>query len=124
MREILVSFVILFFLLSRGTDSCAQVSKPSSVPGGQGAAERAVSLAESGHCAEAMPLLKKSIRQIVDKDLKKRIGLDGVHCAMTHDAPYESLAFAEVLVREFPRDPEVLYVVTHAFSDLSLRTSQ
>jgi tetratricopeptide (TPR) repeat protein len=124
MREILFSFVILFFLLSRATDSSAQVSKPSSASGGQGATERAVSLAESGHCAEAMPLLKKSIRQIADKDLRKRIGLDGVHCAMTHNAPYESLAFVEVLVREFPRDPEVLYVVTHAFSDLSLLSSQ
>jgi tetratricopeptide (TPR) repeat protein len=60
----------------------------------------------------------------VDKDLKKRVGLDGVHCAMTHNAPYESLAFVEMLVREFPRDPEALYVVTHAFSDLSLLSSQ
>jgi tetratricopeptide (TPR) repeat protein len=43
---------------------------------------------------------------------------------MTHSAPYDSLQFLDVLVREFPGDPEVLYAATHAFSDLSLRTSQ
>src|SRR5215472_14755551 len=81
---------------------------------------RAVALAESGHCVEALPLLKKSIRQVNDSDLKKRIGLLGLNCAMTHNAPYDSLEFLQVLTREFPRDPEVLYAATHAFSDLSL----
>jgi tetratricopeptide (TPR) repeat protein len=90
----------------------------------QTALERAASLAESGRCAEALPLLKKSLRQTPDKELEKRAGLDGLHCAMTHNAPYESLTFIDVLTREFPRDPEVLYAATHAFSDLSLTTSQ
>ena len=86
--------------------------------------ERAVSLAESGHCAEALPLLRKSIRQAAAGDLKKRIGLDGLHCAMTHETPYESLEFLVVLSRDFPHDPEVLYAATHAYSDLSMRSSQ
>jgi tetratricopeptide (TPR) repeat protein len=43
---------------------------------------------------------------------------------MTHNAPYESLGFLEMLNREFPSDPEVLYSATHAYSDLSLLTSQ
>src|SRR5256885_3323636 len=88
------------------------------------ALERAATLAESGHCTEALPLLKKFLRQASDKDLQKRAGLDGLHCAMTHNAPYESLIFLDVLSRDFPRDPEVLYASTHAFSDLSLLTSQ
>jgi len=87
-------------------------------------AERATTLAESGHCAEAMPLLRKAIRQPFAADLKKRIGLDGLHCAMTHETPYESLEFLLVLNRDFPHDPEVLYAATHAYSDLSMRTSQ
>jgi len=69
-------------------------------------------------------LLKKSIRQIADKGLLKRAGLDGVHCAMTGNNPNDSLDFLQVLLRNFPRDPEVLYVATHAYSDLSLRASQ
>src|SRR5438477_1614599 len=82
--------------------------------------QQAIELAEKGQCASALPLLKRTIRQISDKELKKRAGLDGLHCAMTHDAPYESLIFLDVLSHEFPRDPEVLYASTHTFSDLSL----
>jgi tetratricopeptide (TPR) repeat protein len=87
-------------------------------------AERGVKLAESGHCAEALPLLKRAIRQIADPDAKKRIGLDGLHCTMTGRNPYESMEFLQVLIRDFPRDPEVLYAATHTYSDLSMRTSQ
>lgn len=98
-------------------------TKNSSAPAGA-EAQRALSLAESGHCSQALPLLKKVIRQVTDRDLKKRVGLDGLHCAMTHDVPYESLEFLAVLSRDFPRDPEVLYAATHAYSDLSMRASQ
>jgi len=86
--------------------------------------QRAVALAESGHCVEALPLLKKSIRQVTDRDLKKHIGLLGLNCAMRHNAASDALDFLAVLQREFPRDPDVLYAAVHAFSDLSLRASQ
>jgi tetratricopeptide (TPR) repeat protein len=86
--------------------------------------QRAISLAEGGQCKEALPFLKKAIHQVTDRDLKKRVGLLGLNCAMTHNAPYDSLDFLAVLDREFPRDPEVLYAAAHAFSDLSLRVSQ
>jgi tetratricopeptide (TPR) repeat protein len=89
-----------------------------------GTVERALGLAESGHCTEALPQLKRAIRQTADHDLKKRIGLDGLHCAMTRDVPYESLEFLAVLTHDYPHDPDVLYAATHAFSDLSMRTSQ
>src|SRR6266446_10843944 len=109
-------FVPSFFFLLAPVVSSSQVAKQTSTSGGAGAAERAVSLAESGHCAEALPLLKKAIRQIADKEMEKRMGLDGVHCAMTGKHPYDSLDFLQVLLRDFPRDPEVLYIATHAYS--------
>lgn len=83
-----------------------------------------VSLAERGHCTEALPLLKKSIHQVTDRDKKKHVGLLGLNCAMSQKAPYEALDFLAVLQHEFPRDPEVLYAAVHAFSDLSLRASK
>jgi tetratricopeptide (TPR) repeat protein len=86
--------------------------------------QRAVSLAETGHCTEALPLLRKSIHQVTDPDLKKRIGLLGLNCAMTQKGSYAALEFLTVLQREFPRDPEVLYAAAHALSDLSLRASK
>lgn len=86
--------------------------------------DRGVTLAENGRCSEALPLLKHAIRNTRDRDLRKRISLDGVHCAMTHGQQYDSLPFLEVLNKEFPNDPEALYVATHAFSDLSMLSSQ
>ncbi len=118
------SCLILSGLLLLATFAVGQAAKKSTAPAANGEPERAANLAESGHCAEALPLLKRAIRQTADRELKKRIGLDGLHCAMTHSTPYESLDFLAVLSREFPRDPEVLYAATHAYSDLSMRASQ
>jgi tetratricopeptide (TPR) repeat protein len=108
--------------MTAGT-SGQNTAKGSGTPGG-GEPQHGLALAENGHCKEALPLLKKEIHQTSDKDIKKRIGLDGLHCAMTHDVPYEALDFLVVLSRDFPRDPEVLYAATHAYSDLAMRASQ
>jgi tetratricopeptide (TPR) repeat protein len=108
-------------LLGASAFGAGQTSKTASAAGNP---QQAINLAESGHCPEALPLLKRAIRQTSDQNLKKRIGLDGLHCAMTRDVPYESLDFLAVLTRDFPHDPDVLYAATHAFSDLSMRTSQ
>jgi tetratricopeptide (TPR) repeat protein len=113
-----------FALAGVFTMTCGAQSPKKTPAIAEGDAARAVSLAESGHCAEAMPLLRKFIRQTADRDLKKRIGLDGLRCTMTHNTPYDSLEFLAVLSRDFPHDPEVLYAATHAYSDLSLRSSQ
>jgi tetratricopeptide (TPR) repeat protein len=117
-----LSTLLLLVVVSSGRSIAQKAKSPSQQDGATAA--KAVSLAESGHCAQALPLLKRSIRQVTDKDLKKRIGLDGIHCAMTHNVPYESLEFLSVLSRDFPGDPDVLYTATHAYSDLSLRASQ
>lgn len=106
------------------TYSWGQASRKGSSAASAGEAGRGMSLAEGGHCTEALPLLKSAIHSTRDRDVEKRIGLDGLHCAMTHNAPYDSLVFLEVLSREFPNDPEVLYAATHAFSDLSVLSSQ
>jgi tetratricopeptide (TPR) repeat protein len=117
--------VILSILLAlNAAPGWPQAAAKGPAPGGSTAGEQGVHLAESGRCADALPLLKKSIRQIAGRDLRKRAGLDGLRCAMMSNVSYEALVFLDVLTHEFPRDPEVLYVVTHAFSDLSLRASQ
>ena len=113
-----------FLLLSVAAAGWAQSSPKGAANTAGGEAERAATMAESGHCVEALPLLKKAIRQTSNHDLKKRIALDGLHCAMTHNTPYDSLEFLSVLSRDFPHDPEALYAATHAYSDLALRSSQ
>ena len=98
----------------------AQVAPPvADIP----SAKHAVSLAEHGNCKDALPVLRKVTSRLQDKELKRTAGLATVRCAMTlgrSDAATEAL---QLLNREFPRDPEVLYVTTHAYSDLATRAS-
>ena len=87
-------------------------------------AEHAANLAEAGRCGEALPLLNRVVAHITDKELQKRVGLDGVRCATALQQQEPLQEFLRVLSRQFPRDPEVLYVLTHAYSDLSSRAAQ
>ena len=81
-------------------------------------------LAESGHCREALPLLKSAVAHAADPETKKRLGLDGVHCGMSlHDLD-SAANFLRGLSSAFPNDPEVLYLTVHVYSDLSVRASQ
>src|SRR5438874_7770725 len=85
------------------------------------AAEHAATLAEGGHCTEALPILTKTAAHIADKELQKRVGLDGVRCATALQQMEPLQDFLRLLSRQFPHDPQVLYVLTHAYSDLAAR---
>jgi tetratricopeptide (TPR) repeat protein len=109
-------FILLVFGLAASAP--AQVSSKAA-PVTPAAAEHAATLAENGHCVEALPILAKTAAHITDKELQKRVGLDGVRCATTLQQQEPLQDFLRMLSRQFPRDPEVLYVLTHAYSDLS-----
>jgi tetratricopeptide (TPR) repeat protein len=81
-------------------------------------------LAESGRCQEAMPLLPKDGAHIPDSELKRTVEADGLKCAMALDQEDRALDFLRLLRRDFPKDPEVLYLTVHVYSDLSTRASQ
>ncbi len=81
-------------------------------------------LAETGHCREALPLLKAALPKAATPDVRKRLAVDGVHCGMDLDDMDSAFAFLADLNKRFPNDPEVLYLSVHVFSDLSLRASQ
>jgi len=87
-------------------------------------AEQAAQLAESGQCEKALPILKKVAAINAEKELKRRVGFAGVRCAMTLNQPNQALDFLRMLDREFPHDPEVLYLSVHTYSDLSMRASR
>jgi tetratricopeptide (TPR) repeat protein len=112
----------IFLALGISLPSIAQVaSKPAAVT--PAVAEHAATLAESGRCAEALPLLAKAAPHITDKELQRRVGLDGVRCASTLQQPDPLQDFLRMLSRQFSHDPEVLYVLTHAYSDLAARAA-
>jgi tetratricopeptide (TPR) repeat protein len=116
MRKFSKPAPLIFVVLA--APAIAQVAnKPAAV--GPAAAEHATSLAESGNCPEALPLLAKSVAHATSKELQKRIALDGVRRATVIQQQESLLQFLQILSRQFPHDPEVLYVLTHAYSDLA-----
>ncbi len=125
MRDLSKTILTGFLLLLTSAVTQSQVSKkPVAAADSSVVAERGARLAETGHCAEAMPLLKKSFPQTSDKDLKLKLGFDAVRCAMTLNQPDVAVDFLRLLNRQFPHAPEVLYLTVHIYSDLSLRASQ
>ncbi|PYT73429.1 MAG: hypothetical protein DMG39_06600 [Acidobacteria bacterium] len=86
------------------------------------AVKQSLSLAEHGKCKEALQFLKKT-SPTADKELKLKAGVATVRCAINLDQRGAATEAIELLNREFPHDPEVLYITTHAYSDLSTRAS-
>ncbi len=108
-------------------------AKPSSEAGpgsfsDQGV-ERAIDLAAKGRCQEALPALKPALsrppaRQDAAKQLEYRAAMAATKCAMSLNQAQTAVNALFVLKRDFPRDPEVLYITTHYFSELAMQASQ
>jgi tetratricopeptide (TPR) repeat protein len=106
------------------TTSSAQVSPKPAPSAVSSAARHAVEIATKGQCAEALPSLRRTIGKLSDRELERSAGLSGVRCSMTLGQPEAAAEFVQVLARNFPNDAEVLYVLVHAYSDLSTRAAQ
>ena len=115
-----ISFT-LFVLIAVGP-AMAQVPRKAPVGDPLAATKQSLFLAEHGKCKEALQILKKT-SQLEDKELKLKAGVATVNCALNLDQTEVAVQAIEMLNREFPRDPEVLYITTHAYSDLSTRAS-
>jgi tetratricopeptide (TPR) repeat protein len=88
------------------------------------AVEQAIDLAAKGRCQEALPVLKKSTSHVPDKELKYRAAMATARCAMSLEQPETAVTALLLLNREFPHNPEVLYITTHYYSELASRASQ
>lgn len=102
----------------------AQVSKSTPPSGSDNPVQHGLALAKSGHCQQAISLLKKALPQSTDRDLKRDAGLAAVRCAMVQNRFDAAEEFLRMLNRDFPNDPEVLYTSVHTYSDLATRASQ
>jgi tetratricopeptide (TPR) repeat protein len=83
-----------------------------------------LSLAESGQCGEALPYLEKDYPRLPDPQLKRVMGIDALRCAMAMNQPDKAVDFLRWLNRDFPDDPDVLYLGATVYSELSTRASQ
>lgn len=102
----------------------AQQTKAAAAPGAGLSPEKAVASAEQGHCRENISALKRAMAAEVPVATRKQAGVVGVRCALAIDDRDAALEFIRSLNKQFPRDPDVLFVVVHAYSDLSTRTAQ
>lgn len=71
-----------------------------------------------------MSALKHTMTAQVAAELRKQAGVDGVRCGLAVDDRNAALDFIRLLNKQFPQDPDVLFVIVHAYSDLSTRTAQ
>jgi tetratricopeptide (TPR) repeat protein len=115
---------VVFLLLALPFLPALAQSRKTEPPRPSVSAERAIKMAASGRCAEAIPELRKVVRTATDPEVKKLAGLHGLRCTMIRNMPVEAEDFLQTLRREFPHDPEVLYQATHAYADLSHGASE
>lgn len=103
------------------------VGQKSTDPAGSesaGSAEHAINLAAAGSCREALPALKRATSQVSAKDIKYRLLMATSRCAMSLERTETVVETLLLLNRDFPHDPEVLYLSTHFYSELASRSSQ
>jgi tetratricopeptide (TPR) repeat protein len=86
--------------------------------------EKALALAEQGHCRESISALKRALNSQISSETRKRAGVAGLRCALSLDDRESAADFIRLLNKQFGRDPDVLFILVHAYSDLSTRTSQ
>jgi len=82
------------------------------------------SLAEGGQCKDALPYLEKDYTRATEPQLKRVLGTDAVRCNMVLNRPDSAVDFIRLLSRDFSDDPEVLYLSSQLYSELSTRASQ
>jgi tetratricopeptide (TPR) repeat protein len=101
---------------------------PKATPGaGAGAGlttEKAITLAEQGQCRVAISVLKRAMNSQDPAETRKKAGVLGVRCSLALDNRAAAVDIIRSLSKQFPQDPDVLFVLVHAYSDLSTRTAQ
>jgi tetratricopeptide (TPR) repeat protein len=102
----------------------AQTPKAAAPPRAALSPDEAISLAEQGRCRESISALKHVMASTVAAETRKQAGVLGVRCSLVMDDRDSTDEFIRSLSRQFPKDPDVLFVIVHAYSDLSTRTAQ
>jgi Flp pilus assembly protein TadD len=116
--------VLLMGCLTSGPILLAQQAKVGTAPGSGLSPEKALSLAEQGRCAESISGLKRAMTGQVPAATRKQAGVVGVRCSLAVDDRDSTADFIRLLNKQFAKDPDVLFVIVHAYSDLSTRTAQ
>jgi tetratricopeptide (TPR) repeat protein len=120
----IAGFVAPCCLAQAQTSAATPAPKSAAAVDFAASAAQGVGLAEKGRCREALPLLKKSIPHLTDKQSKFEAAMASARCAMSLDQVETTVQTLLLLNREYPHNPEVLYVTIHYFSELANRSEQ
>ena len=101
----------------------AQVNSKAPVGTLSNSAERGIALASKGRCREALPILKKASAETTNKELKYDVLMSTTRCAIGLEQTETAVRTLLELNRSFAKDPEVLYLTTHYYSELALKAS-
>jgi tetratricopeptide (TPR) repeat protein len=118
-NRILIAVAVTLLVVT----ASAQVKAKAPAEGGSSAAERGIGLASKGRCREALPILKKASAEIDNKDLKYDVLMSTARCAIGLEQIKTAVKTLLELNRSFGKDPEVLYLTTHYYSELALKAS-
>jgi len=102
----------------------AQTPSKTAVGSGSVNAESAIAMASKGKCREALPLLRKAAAQATEKNLKYDILMSTARCAIGLVQTETAVKTLLELNHSFSKDPEVLYLTTHYYSELAMKASQ
>src|SRR5215470_2337287 len=86
--------------------------------------ERGIDLAAKGQCEEALPLLKNQMPGSADKQLKYRALMATVRCGLSQREDATTVNALLELRKDFPQDPQVLYMTSQIFLEIAERASQ
>jgi tetratricopeptide (TPR) repeat protein len=126
LRVLMIPFGILVAAAAAAAQARPAASPVASAPTVAVAStvEQAIDLAAKGRCKEALPVLKRATAHVPDKELKYRAAMATARCAMSLEQAETAVTALLLLNREFPHNPEVLYITTHYYSELASRASQ
>jgi tetratricopeptide (TPR) repeat protein len=118
---------LLAGILAFSPSFVAQTPKNSSAPPGTSSSsitpEKAIALAGQGHCKESLPVLKRAAAGSGPVETRKKAGVLALKCAMDLDDRSSAAETLLLLHKQFPEDPEILFVSVHAYSDLSSKAA-
>jgi tetratricopeptide (TPR) repeat protein len=118
-------FLSIGLLLSLSPIAAQQSNSTPAHAAGPGiTTDKALALAEQGRCQEAISALKRAMNGQVPPETQKKAGILGLRCSLNVDNRESTIEFIRLLSQHFPKDPDVLFILVHAYSDLSTRTAQ
>ena len=117
------TLVYAFTVLLLASIGAAQVPMRTATVSSLPSVQQAIQMVQDGRCGEALPVLKKSLPRITDKDLKYRAAMGLTRCAMSVQDDQLSADTLLLLMKEFPDNPEVLYIASHYFSEMGMQAA-